>query len=55
LGLIAGVWCYQYVFESRLRYLLESKVVRVGLVVFMLAFLAIFTPSTEQAFIYMQF
>jgi alginate O-acetyltransferase complex protein AlgI len=55
LGLIAGVWCYQYVFESRLRSLLESKAVRVGLVVFMLAFLAIFNPSSEQAFIYMQF
>jgi alginate O-acetyltransferase complex protein AlgI len=55
VGLIATVWCYQYVFESRLRCVLESRAVRVGLVVLMLAFLAIFTPSSEQAFIYMQF
>jgi len=55
VGLIATVWCYQYVFESRLRGILESRVVRVGLVVLMLAFLALFTPSSEQAFIYMQF
>jgi len=54
-GLIAAVWCYQYVFESRLRLLLELRAVRVGLVVLMLTFLAVFTPSSEQAFIYMQF
>lgn len=55
LGWIAIVWCYQYVFESRLRKVLESRVVRVAIVVLMLAFLVVFTPSSEQAFIYMQF
>jgi len=53
--LIAAVWCYQYVFESRLRWALEYKAVRMGLVVLMLAYLALFAPSGEQPFIYMQF
>lgn len=53
--LIAAVWCYQCVFESRLRWALELRVVRMGLVVLMLAYLALFAPSGEQPFIYMQF
>jgi alginate O-acetyltransferase complex protein AlgI len=55
LACIVAVWGYQYVFESRLRRLLEFRIVRVGLVVLMLAFLVLFPPSSEQAFIYMQF
>ena len=55
LAWIVAVWGYQHVFESRLRCLLESKIVRVGLAVSMLAFLVLFPPSSEQAFIYMQF
>lgn len=55
LGLIATVWCYQYVFESPLRWALQTRRMRIALVVLMLAFLAVFTPSSEQAFIYMQF
>jgi len=55
LGLIAAVWCYQYAFESPLRWALQMRGVRIALVVLMLTFLAIFTPSSEQAFIYMQF
>ncbi len=53
--LIAAVWCYQHVFESRLRWALECRAVRMGLVVLMLAYLALFAPSGEQPFIYMQF
>jgi len=53
--LIVAVWCYQYVFDSRLRRALEFRVVRMGLVVLMLAYLALFAPSGEQPFIYMQF
>lgn len=53
--LIAAVWCYQCVFESRLRWALEYRAVRMGLVVLMLAYLALFAPSGEQPFIYMQF
>jgi hypothetical protein len=55
LGLIAAVWGYQYAFESPLRRILQVRTVRIALVILMLAFLAIFTPSSEQAFIYMQF
>jgi len=55
VGLIAAVWCYQYVFESPLRRALQTRAVRIALVILMLAFLAIFTPSSGQAFIYMQF
>ncbi len=55
LGLIVLVWCYQYLFESRLCRLLEIRFVRIALVVLMLAFLLLFRPSGEQAFIYMQF
>jgi len=54
--LFAGtVWCYQYLFESGLRSLLERRVVRVGLVVLMLAYLAVFVRSEGSPFIYMQF
>ncbi|MDI6450928.1 MBOAT family O-acyltransferase [Anaerobaca lacustris] len=53
--LIAAVWCYQCVFESRLRWALECRAVRMGLVVLMLAYLALFAPSEGQPFIYMQF
>lgn len=53
--LIAAVWCYQCLFESRLRWALECRAVRMGLVVLMLAYLALFAPSGEQPFIYMQF
>jgi D-alanyl-lipoteichoic acid acyltransferase DltB (MBOAT superfamily) len=55
LALIAAVWCYQFLFESRWQRALQGPGVRVGLVVFMLAYLAVFRPSAEQAFIYMQF
>jgi D-alanyl-lipoteichoic acid acyltransferase DltB (MBOAT superfamily) len=55
VGWIVAVWCYQYAFESGLQRLLELRLVRLGLVILMLAFLAVFTPSSEQAFIYMQF
>lgn len=55
LALIAAVWGYQFAYESSLRRVLEWSVVRVGLVVGMVMYLAIFRPSAEQAFIYMQF
>jgi len=55
LGLVASVWCYQFTFESRWQRVLQLPAVRMGLVVLMLAYLALFRPSAEQAFIYMQF
>jgi D-alanyl-lipoteichoic acid acyltransferase DltB (MBOAT superfamily) len=55
LFLIGAVWGYQYLFESRLGWLLRLRLVRLALVVLMLAYLAVITPASQQAFIYMQF
>jgi len=55
LAFVAAVWCYQFLFESPLRRLLERRAVRVGLVVLMLAYLAVFVRGTGSPFIYMQF
>jgi len=55
LVLIAAVWCYQYLFESRWRQVLELRVVRVTLTILMLAYLALTVRAEGQPFIYMQF
>jgi D-alanyl-lipoteichoic acid acyltransferase DltB (MBOAT superfamily) len=56
-GLVAAVWLYQLVYTSRsaLGRLLETSPVRVGLAMFMVAYLLVIAqPSTKQ-FIYFQF
>ncbi len=55
LALIFAVWLYQYAYESKARWVLELKPVRVGFVVAMILYLAVFAPSSNQAFIYLQF
>jgi len=55
IGLVLMVWLYQSVYESRARRLLELGPARIALVVFMILYLAVFTSSREQAFIYFQF
>jgi D-alanyl-lipoteichoic acid acyltransferase DltB (MBOAT superfamily) len=55
LILIFAVWLYQFVYESRLRWIFELAPVRIGLVVGMIIYLAVFAPSSEQGFIYLQF
>ncbi|MBA7598153.1 Peptidoglycan O-acetyltransferase [subsurface metagenome] len=55
LALIFAVWLYQFVYESRLQWVLALRPVRVAIVVLMVLYLAIFAPSSEQAFIYLQF
>ncbi|MHC4628308.1 MAG: hypothetical protein ACYTDV_15130 [Planctomycetota bacterium] len=55
LALVLAVWLYQYTYESKTRWVLELKPVRVGLVVAMILYLAILAPSSDQAFIYLQF
>ena len=55
LALIFTVWLYQFAYESRLKWLLEARAVRIGIVVLMVLYLAIFAPSSEQPFIYLQF
>jgi D-alanyl-lipoteichoic acid acyltransferase DltB (MBOAT superfamily) len=55
LGLVLSVWAYQFIYESPIRRVLDRAVVRVGLVVCMLLYLAFFATSSNQAFIYFQF
>jgi D-alanyl-lipoteichoic acid acyltransferase DltB (MBOAT superfamily) len=55
LVLIAAVWSYQYLFESRLRRVLELRPVRIALMIFLLAYLLLTVPAEGQPFIYMQF
>jgi len=54
-GLVLAVWLYQRVYESGLRRMLRLGPVRVGLVVLMIVWVAVFSASTEQPFIYFQF
>jgi alginate O-acetyltransferase complex protein AlgI len=55
LALILAIWVYQFVCESRLQRLAQLAPVRVGLVVFMALYLAVFAGGGAQAFIYFQF
>jgi len=55
LLLIAGVWCYEFLFESRLRAILEIRLVRIILMILLLAYLVLNVPAQGQPFIYMQF
>jgi len=55
LALIFSVWLYQLAYESKFKWVLELRAVRVGIVVLMVLYLAIFAPSSEQPFIYSQF
>jgi len=55
MGLVLSVWIYQFLYESRARRLLELAPVRVGLVVAMLVYIAVFATSSTKAFIYFQF
>ncbi|HPA20338.1 MAG TPA: MBOAT family O-acyltransferase [Verrucomicrobiae bacterium] len=54
-ALCLGLWGYEFAFESRLRPLLESGVVRLLTALGMIIYLAVFTSSRSQAFIYFQF
>jgi alginate O-acetyltransferase complex protein AlgI len=55
LALILSVWLYQFIHESRIKRVLELSPVRIAIVVAMILYLTIFAPSSEQAFIYVQF
>jgi D-alanyl-lipoteichoic acid acyltransferase DltB (MBOAT superfamily) len=54
-GLVAAVWVYQYLYESRLRGLLRPAPVRIALVVAMIVYLATCVTGGGQAFIYFRF
>ena len=55
LVLIASVWLYQFIYESRARRVLEMRPVRIGLIVAMIMYVAVFATSSSEAFIYFQF
>jgi len=55
VALVALVWVYQFIYESRLRWTLAPAPVRVGLVVLMLLYVATVGGSGGQRFIYLQF
>ena len=54
VGLALVVWLYQFLYESKLRTLLETGAVRVGLAVVMILYMFIFS-SGGGTFIYFQF
>jgi len=53
--LIFLVWLYQYVYETRFRWILRNSAVRTGVVVLMILYLMVFASSSNEAFIYLQF
>ena len=55
LALVFAVWLYQFAYESKLRWILELRYVRVGIVLLLVFYLAVFAPGSEKAFIYLQF
>ena len=55
LALILSLWCYQFVYESKAKGIVELAPVRVGIAVFMILYVSIFTSSGVQPFIYFQF
>ncbi len=55
LALVLAVWLYQFLYESRMKPLLESASLRVGLTAGMLIYIAFFATSSNAAFIYFQF
>ena len=55
LILILLVWAYQFAYESRARKIITLAPVRIGTMVFMILYLAIFATSNNQPFIYFQF
>lgn len=53
--MIFAVWLYQFLYESKLRTLLEFKSVNTAIVILMILYLTVFAPSRENYFIYLQF
>ena len=55
LTLVLSVWVYQFACESRIKKLTQLTPVRIGLVVLMIIYLAVFASASNQPFIYFQF
>ena len=54
-GLVAMIWVYQFIIESRFRPVLQWAPVRIGLMAAMIVYLAVIPGRPAQAFIYFQF
>jgi membrane protease YdiL (CAAX protease family) len=50
LAMVFAVWLYQFTYESRLKWVLELRAVRVGIVLLLVFYLAVFAPASEKAF-----
>lgn len=50
-----SVWVYQFLFESRIKKLLDWAPLKIGIVCLMLLYLMIFAGSSNEGFIYLQF
>ncbi|MCC6698231.1 MAG: MBOAT family protein [Candidatus Hydrogenedentes bacterium] len=55
LGLVLALWAYQYMIESRAKVVFDNPAVRVAGIVAMVAYVAVFSAASDQAFIYFQF
>ena len=55
LAFVFSVWLYQFIYESQLKWVVQLRAVRIGIVIFMIFYLVIFATSSEQPFIYSQF
>lgn len=55
LFLCVSIWVYQFIFESKARKFLEWVPVKIGIMLFIILYLTIFTTSSNEAFIYFQF
>jgi len=55
LALVSCVWVYQYIYESKGRWILRPVPVRAGIVGAMILYLVVFAASGDQPFIYFQF
>ena len=55
LAFIFSVWLYQFIYESGSKWILELRPVRVGIILSMIIYLIVFSPSSVKPFIYFQF
>jgi D-alanyl-lipoteichoic acid acyltransferase DltB (MBOAT superfamily) len=55
LVLIFAVWFYQFAYESSIKWVLELRAVRIGIVLLLILYLVVFAPASDKAFIYLQF
>ena len=55
LLLCLSIWLYQFLFESRIKRILEWRPLKIGVVCLIILYLVIFARAGNEAFIYLQF